>query len=371
MIKKIAILALLLPCFTFSVCAAEADSEDFYRKQYELSGAETLSDSLPKETREFLAENGIEPTNESALSSVSAENVFSHIFAFLKSGAKAPLAAGVSILGIILISAAVSGLRLKGSAGTAAICAAALSSAAVISAPMLSVISACISAMQGCAVFMTAFIPVFAAITAASGNTVSSASMSSLLLGASQAVTYIADFVVVPLIGGYAAISLAASVSPVISRSGIADGLKKLSFWIMSLTTTVFVGILGIQTAVGSASDTLSLKTAKFIIGTSVPVAGTALSEALGTVTASIGMLKSGVGIYGVIACCAIFLPLAAELLIWRIVLNLTACASDLLSLEKISALLRCADTVMSVINGIIMLTCAMFVISLGIVLKN
>lgn len=368
MIKKTVLIILLIPLFCISVKAEE--NEEFYRKQYELSGADSLSDSLPEETREFLESNGIDPSGENTADSISAENVFSHIFGFLRSGAKAPIAAGASIIGIILISAAISGLKTKGTGGTAAVCAAALSAAAVISAPVLSTISACISAMQGCAVFMTAFIPVFAAVTAASGNAAASASMSALLLGASYGVTYIADFIVVPLIGGYAAVSMASSVSPVISRSGIAEGIKKLAFWIMSLTTTVFVGILGIQTAVNSSADTLSLKTAKFIIGSSVPVAGTAISEALNTVTASMSTLKSGVGIYGVIACCAIFLPLAAELLIWRIVLNLTACTSDLISLDKISALLRCADTVMSVINGIILLTCAMFVISLGIVLK-
>jgi len=192
--------------------------------------------------------------------------------------------------------------------------------------------------------------------------------MSTLLLGASQTVSYISNFVVVPLLGGYMAISLASSVSPIISRSGIAEGIKKLSFWIMSLMTTLFVGILSIQTAVNASADTLSLKTAKFIIGSSVPVAGTVLSEALTTVTASMGLLKSTVGVYGVIACCAIFLPLIAELLIWRVMLLLTVCVSDLFSLSQISAMLRCVDTVMSVITGIILLTCAMFVISLTVV---
>ena len=63
-----------------------------------------------------------------------------------------------------------------------------------------------------------------------------------------------------------------------------------------------------------------------------------------------------------------IFLPLLAELFIWRITLILNACVSDLFSLSKISGLLRSVDTVISVISGIILLTCAMFVISLSVV---
>ena len=51
--------------------------------------------------------------------------------------------------------------------------------------------------------------------------------------------------------------------------------------------------------------------------------------------------------------------------------LVLNAVVSDLFSLPKISGLLRSVDTVISVIIGIILLTSAMFVISLGIVVSS
>jgi stage III sporulation protein AE len=75
------------------------------------------------------------------------------------------------------------------------------------------------------------------------------------------------------------------------------------------------------------------------------------------------------VGIYGVIACAAVFLPILAELVLWRITFNITATVSDLMSVPKISSVLRSADTVLSVLIGIILLTAAMFIISLGVVL--
>ena len=369
MIKRILMVLIIIMLFSPRVFA-EDSAEDFYIKQYEMSGMDSLSDSLPDDTEEFMKESGLDPKSEDFLSSFTPRNVFSHIGEFLRSGAKTPIASGGAILAIILISAALGSMEISGSAVQTALYATTLTAAAIITAPVFGVVSACVEAMQGCAVFMTAFVPVFAAIVASSGKAVTSVSMSALLLGASQAVSYIANFVIVPMLGGYMSISLAASVSPIISRSGIAEGIKKLAFWIMSLMTTVFLGILSIQTAVNASADTLSLKTAKFIIGSSFPVAGAALSEALTTVTASMGMLKSTVGVYGVIACCAIFLPLLAELLIWRVVLSVVATVSDLFSLSQISALLRCVDTVMSVITGIILLTCAMFIISLTVVMS-
>ncbi len=370
MIKKILTLLIFMLLLSQTVCAEGVTADEIYKEQYEISGADNLSSFLPDETAKLLEQSGIDPESKDFSKQLSTENVFTHIISFFKNGIKEPMTALLSITAIVLISGALSSTEISGSAAITAHYATALSSAAVICIPTFSVISAATSAMQGCAVFMTSFVPVFAVITTSSGAAATAVSMSALLLGASQAVSYIANFIVTPLMGGYLAISLSASVSPIVSSSGIADGIKKLGFWIMSLLTTVFIGILSIQTSVNAAADTLSLRAAKFIIGSSVPIAGTVVSEALTTVTASMGLLKSTVGVYGVIACCAIFLPLLCELIVWRICLVITATVSDLFAQGKISALLRAVDTVMAVLVGLILLTCVMFIISLAVVIK-
>ena len=365
--KRIIIGLILIVVFPFSVSAQDTSTENFYAEQYELSGADDLQYALPEDTREFMNQNGIDAENPDFVNSLTTQNVFSHIADFIKSGAKAPFAAAAGILAVILISAAIDS-GAHGSAATAAKYATVISAAAVITAPVYSVITSGISAMQGCTVFMTAFVPIFAAVVAAAGKVVTSASMSALLLAATQGVSYISNFVVLPLMGGYLAMGIASGISPVISKTGIADGVKKLAMWTMSLTSTVFIGILGIQTAVNSSADTLTLRTAKFIVGSAVPVAGTALSEALATVTASLGLLKAGVGVYGIIACAVIFIPLLCELLMWRIMLNITSAVSDLFNLPEISVILKSVDTVMSVLTGIILLVGAVFIISLTVV---
>ncbi len=362
--KVLAVLILII------ILSPVASAEELYKQQYELSGAEGLYEHLPDETQEFLNRNGITPESGLWVNDLGTENVFSHIWEFIKTGAKTPFKIFAAVLAVILLSAAIASLDLKGGASSTALYATAMVLAVIISAPLFSAVSAGVNALKGSSVFMTAFVPVFAVIVAASGSAVTSASMSSLLLGSAQTVNLISSFCVLPLMGGYLAISLASSVSPIVSQTGIADGIKKLSFWIMSLITTIFTGILSIQTAVNASADSLSIRTARFIVGSSVPVAGTALSEALTTVTASMGMLRSSVGIYAVLAVCLIFLPVLAELVMWRVVLIVNACVSDLFSLPKISALLRSVDTVLSVLIGIILLTGAMFVISLTVVIS-
>ena len=376
--KSVRILRILILCsllslmFPLYAAAEESGSPDeFYSEQYKNSGAEEIENNLPEQTREYFKDNGIDPSDYNWVNSISAESVFKHIFTFIASGAKAPLKAGAGIIAIILISAALGCVEIKSSAMTAAVYAAAAASAAVIAVPVSSVINASVNALQGTGIFMLSFIPIFAVIVAASGAAVTAASMSALLLAAAETVTYISSFAVLPLMGGYLAVSVSGAVSPAIKKSGIAETVKKLAFWIMAFISAVFIGILGIQTAVNASADTLASKTAKFIIGSSVPVAGGVLSEAINTVTASMGLLKSSVGIYGALACAVTLLPLVIELLIWRAVLLVTSAASELFSLGGIAGLLRAVDSMMSVLIGIILLVGAMFVISLAAVVTG
>lgn len=363
--KKFFVALILIFAFSMPVCA---EGTDLFAEQYEISGADRLGGSLPDSAREFFSENGIEPSDPNWVNSLSGENVFRHIWGFVTSGAKTPLKTCAAVIGIILITAALTAMNEKEGIMPTAVYASVLASAAVIAVPVFSAVTAAVNAMKGCAAFMLSFIPVFAAVVAASGKAVTAASMSTLLLLSAQAVSYISNFVVIPLMGGYLAVSISSSVSPLVSRSGIAESIKKIAFWILSLITTLFLGILSIQTAVNSAADTLSVRTAKFILGTSVPIAGTALSEAVSTVTASLSLLKSSVGIYGVVAASAIFLPITAELVLWRLMLMLTSSISQIFSLVRISSVLKAVDTMLSLLIGTVLLTAAMFIISLAVV---
>lgn len=366
MIKRIITVIIISVLFAFPCNAKE---NDLYDKQYKEAVGDKILEGLPNDTKEFLEQNELIPDNSDWALNITPENAFSHIFSFLKKGIKAPLVSCFSILAIIIISSLVASNEMTPSVSRVTLYATVLSAAAVICVPVFLVVTATADTLKGCTVFMTSFIPIFAVVVASCGATTTAASMSALLLGATQVVNYVSNFVVVPLMSAYLSISIASRVSPLLEKSGIAEGIKKVSFWVMALLTTVFIGILSIQTAVGSSTDTLTVKTAKFFIGSAVPVAGTALSEALTTVTASVGLLKSSVGIYGVVASVVIFLPLIAELFLWRVGLNLTSAVSDLFSTSKISALLRSVDSVLSVLLGITLLTLSMFVISLAVVI--
>ena len=110
-LKLISAIVLFIAVFT-GLVSAEGEKDSLYTEQYEMSGADSLSEALPDDTRRYFEENGIDPADYSWVSVISADNVFSHIWGFLKSGAKAPLKAGAEVTALILIAAALSAAQL-------------------------------------------------------------------------------------------------------------------------------------------------------------------------------------------------------------------------------------------------------------------
>lgn len=365
--KKIFFIILFV--FLLSITVSAEDHDTVYKEQFDLSGADELDEALPEDVRDFFNDYGIDPSDSNWVTKITQKNVFKHIFGFYKNGAKIPFRSGASILSIILIIAAVTALGNMENTVLPTNYVAVIAVIAVAAVPLWESLSAATNTVKGCGTFMLSFIPVFASIVAVSGGTVTSVSMSTLLLGASQVVVSVASFAVLPLMGAYLGMSLCASVSPLQNINTFSECIKKGALWILSLVSTLFTGILGIQTAVNSAADSLTLRTARFIIGSSVPVAGSALSEAVSTVTASVSLLRSSVGIYGIFALITIVLPIVIEIVLWRTVCIICTTAADLLSVQKVSGILKAVDSVLSLLLGIILLVVAMFIISLTVVI--
>lgn len=360
--KKIIVFLIVACLSAIPVCA-----DNNYTTQYENVGADRLADSLDEQTREFFEQNGIDASNSDWVNKLTSKSVFKHIWGFVTSGAKTPVKTGVLVASIIFLSAALTAFGASSRFETA-IYAAVISISALIASDIWQSVSAAVNAVKGSSSFMLSFVPIFASILALSGKTVTAPAMSALLLSAAETVSFAASFAVLPLMGGYLALSISSGVSPLLNNSGLVDTVKKLSMWIMSLLGTLFLGILGIQTAVNSAADSVALRTAKFILGTSVPVAGGVLGEAVSTISASMGLLRSSVGIYGVAALGFMLVPIIIELILWRCMLMLNISLSELFSLPKITGILRAADSMLSVLLGVVLLVGGMFIISLSVI---
>ncbi len=360
--KKFLIFIILMFVFSMPV-----NANDNYIEQYDNLGADRLIEYLDEQTRDFFDENNIDAKNPNWVNQITGKNAVKHIWEILTTGVKTPVKTGVLIASIILLTASLTAFAASKSFETA-IYVAVISIGALIATHIWQSVEVAVNIMKSCSAFMLSFVPIFASVLALSGKTVTAPAMSALLLGAGELVSFISSFAVLPFMGGYLALSIASGVSPLLNNVGIVDGIKKISVWIMSLLGTLFIGILSIQTAINSAADSVTLRTAKFILGTSVPVAGGVLGEAVSTISASMGLLRSSIGIYGVVALVVMMLPIVIEIILWRCVLMLNISLAELFSLSKVTGILRAVDSMLALLFGVILMIGGIFIISLSVI---
>lgn len=352
----------LLVIFSFVGTAYALDVNEIYNNQYHDSNADELGDALPNEVVENIKGFDFSIDDFSSIKNISTKNIFTQIFSFLKDGGKRPFVAGGAILGILLLSSVVGDIfsenRMVQFVAT-------LSLSAVAIMPVVTVITETVSAISAAGVFMLGFVPVFASVLIARGKTLTASGFSAVILAAAEGVSSLCSFVIVPLTGMQLGLAVCGSTVPEFNSSSFVRVLSRISKWALTLATTVMLAVLGAQTLINGSADSVSAKTLKFIVGTTVPVIGNAVSEALMTVKGCVKLLGSSVAVYGILAVALIFLPLVIELLLWRIVLLVTASVGEMLSNNQAANLLRSVDSAVSVVLGVMIFVGLLFIIAI------
>lgn len=100
---------------------------------------------------------------------------------------------------------------------------------------------------------------------------------------------------------GYAAVQ-----EPVLGK--IKDLIKWLIQWILKIALYLFTGFLTVTGVVSGNADAAALKAAKIAISGAVPVVGGILSDASEAVLVGAGVMRSAIGVYGLITIVALFL---------------------------------------------------------------
>lgn len=375
-VRFIALIAVLFLC-TINVTALESNIDQYnidsnFDEQLKASGADELIDNLPDETQGLLDSIGINEIEPGQVLDMSPGEIFSSIFDILKSRASAPLKACGAIAGIIIIYAIFDGLKLsigERPLSTTFGAASAICAGMVIMIPVLQCFSEGLKTIESCHIFMTAYVPAFVAIMIAAGQPISSSIYSVLLFAASQGVSTIAHSLIMPLTTIFFAISMICAIVPSIDLTGISSSISKIATWTLSLSMTLYVGLLTIQGAVGSSADSLSLKTARYFAGSLVPVVGSAVGDAMASIFSSISMVKTSVGAIGIISCCAIFIPILLELLCYKAAFAICSGIGDVFNAKHISSILKAAGSAVGIMLAIIISYLMMIIISTAIML--
>lgn len=354
------ILAVLLVMFLFVI---PVKAENFY----EDSNLDKIEEALPKDAYEIFKNN--EWNTENIGEKLDEKAFFTLIADFLKDGFKSVLSGAAAIVSLILLSSLMSsfsGAWNQSAVDTVCLLAAASS----LTFSVYTCIEASRQTLTGVFTFISASIPVYLGILIAGGKTAVANSAGGIVITACQVMSYICSFWLSPVMNAYLAVGMCAAFADMGSINNLMNTVRKAGMWAYSFCVTIFLFILGTKSVVASFADNLTMKTAKFVLGTAVPVAGGALSESATVVAASLKVLRGGAGIYIITGIIIILLPLVCTLICHRFTLLFLKGLSDVFSGNKISFLLTSFETVISLLLGFVLLSLALLIISMGVMVK-
>ena len=366
------LITILLSTFTVyadTEDATEYTTEDIYNSQYEQSGADALVQELTPEVKKQLKDIGITSPSWQELNSMSFFDIFGSIMNTIQQQSVTPLNCVVKIMGVVMLVALIN--SVKSSLGSSSLTAvlnsvATLTVSIILIQPVCQTIEYSTTIIKLSADFMLVFIPVMAGIMLTMGQSLQAAGSYTMVMGAGTAVSQISNNILVPLLNTFLGISVVSGISQRVNLNGFCELVNKVLKWVLTFTMSVFTAILTMQSIISSSADSAGVKATRFAISSFVPLVGGALSEAYQTVRGCMGMLKSGVGVFAILATGTIYLPACV---LWLVAINIAIALAGVFDMGDIIKLLKSVTTVINSLIAILLCCMIIFIVSSAIML--
>lgn len=178
-------------------------------------------------------------------------------------------------------------------------------------------------------------------------------------------------YILRPLTSLLFTLSAVAAVCDEVKMSHLVGSLRKFIQRLIQLFTMFFSFMLGAQSILAKSADSLGMKTARFALGSFIPVAGGTIAEALSTIREGMSLIKNAAGIGGILVIVLLLLPDLLSLFIYKFTLYLTGTAADLLKLDKFSAMANEIHGIVELLTAIVLFTGLMFLLVLILFTKS
>ncbi|WP_298654356.1 hypothetical protein [uncultured Eubacterium sp.] len=361
------LLFLLIPVSSYSMDY----SEEEYNKTLSSYDLSSFEEELDADTYKMLDELGVLDFSYESITGLSFNDIVGLLKSLFQKKAELPIKSSVTVLIFILLSAFLQSLKAESDDSVNMIysTATALLVATVVLVKLTSTVSLASMAISVASNFVYAFIPVFCSIVVASGGITTGFSTNTTLLILAQGLSFISSNVFMPIVNCYLALGVTSSLRYELNLDKLLSSVKKIITTCISFVSGVFVSVLSVKTAVAGRADMLGLRSIRFAINSVVPVIGSSISEGLLSIQAYSSLIKSSVGIVGVMAVVLVFLPSIIEVVLWRISLTLCVIVSDIFGDKSVSAVLNAFLNTLLLINVILILSMVTTVISFGILI--
>ncbi|KKC46174.1 stage III sporulation protein AE [Paenibacillus sp. D9] len=217
--------------------------------------------------------------------------------------------------------------------------------------------------------FMMAMIPLLLTLIASTGSVATVTLLHPVIIFMVNTVGTLIYTIVFPLFFFSAVLHIASSLSDRFKVTQLANLLRTTGAGILGVMLTIFLGVISVQGAAGSVTDGMTLRTAKFISGSFVPVVGRTFSDAADTVISASMMAKNAVGLAGVIILLFLCAFPAIKILALAAIYNVSGAVLQPLGSSPITTCLLTIGKTMLFVFGALAAVSLMFFLAVTIIL--
>ncbi len=207
-------------------------------------------------------------------------------------------------------------------------------------------------------------VPVMTAALAAEGGVTTSAALYTATIAFNAILTALISKLIIPLIYIYIVLCISGRAFSENILEKFRDFVKWLMTWCLKISIYLFTGYLSITGVVSGTADASAIKAAKLAFNGFVPVVGNIISDASETVLVSAGVMKSSVGIYGLLAILATWISPFMQIGIHYLLLKATSSVCSIFGSKESVGLIGDFSGVMGFILAITGTVCLLLLIS-------
>lgn len=169
----------------------------------------------------------------------------------------------------------------------------------IISSMLVGIVSDCITCIDNVKRQVEIITPILATLTVLTGGTSSAAIYQPSAIFLSGGAVEIVSGFVFPATVSVIVLNFMSKFNSSMSFSGVAALIKSILKWVIGITVTVFSIFITMQSSASSLFDGIIFKATKYAVSNSVPIVGNFLSSGFDMLASAGLLIKSSVGVCG------------------------------------------------------------------------
>lgn len=171
----------------------------------------------------------------------------------------------------------------------------------IITSMLVGIASDCISCIKSVKRQIEIITPILATLTVLTGGTSTAAIYQpSAIFLSSGAVELVSGFIF-PATIAVIVLNFMSKINTEMSFTGVTALIKSIMKWVIGITVTVFSIFITMQSSASSLFDGIIFKATKYVVSNSVPIVGNFLSSGFDMLTSAGLLIKSSVGLCGLV----------------------------------------------------------------------